>query len=1095
MNIRKFLLPIVLALPLAMVGSLTPRTGWAALDIADVPLFAASVVEPNIQFILDDSGSMRWGFMPDDLIDEITSGRHINVQYCNYRGSVSDGNYLDYAGANDTCALKSDGMRYLVSSHLNNVYFNPATDYSPPLKPDGTAYPDASFDWAKWNGYNATACTSTNGRCINLGSNYRAIMDPYYYYGRTGSAGSSRNRYGFVISPDAEGGDAFYYTFNGATGCDSNPYKDACYDYNKVSNSQKQNFANWFSYYRTREMLAKAGISSAFHQQGNRIRVGYGSINNNAVERGVRKFEGSDRVEFFEWLRDQNATGSTPLRNALKNVGEYYKNKKEPWRTDPTDTSENWSDMLACRQSYSILMTDGYWGGDSPGVGDVDEDGHSNTLADVAREYWDTDLVDQLENKVPLKSNQRQHMITFGVGLGVTGTIADTNAALEWAPNDSRWPNPTTADAHKIDDLLHAAANSHGGFFSASDPQAFADELARTLGKIATAAGAAFGLTSSGIVQKIGGLGFQVDTDTGNWTSEIYGIVDPGTSGERIKWRVSNKMPAHSSRKLFTNTGGTSGAAFNGTVGGLDALLVSYIRGDSALEGTTYQKRDSLVGAIVGSQPFLQRQVNYDWTRLPSAQGGGKTYEDYVEGKASKPSVLYAGSNAGVLHAFSAQSGVEMFGYVPRGVWDRLSDLANPDVPFRFTVDGEVVVTDAYNGTAWKTVLVGGLGAGGKAIYALDVTNPGSFSASNVMWEVTAADLASDSKAEPSDLGFTFAKPQVARLKNGTWAVVVGNGYGADDHQARLLVLDLFSGKVIGNIQAGGSGTEANPNGLSSPRVVRERPEETYDRWVYAGDLHGNLWRFDLNSIGSTTSISKPFFSGAKNGNRPITAQPQTSYPGAAGFAVSFGTGKFFEANDSVVDDLSPAEYFFFIYDNNPTGTAPEYDLTDLANRSFTGATTGEQDEIEVGGNDKGWYIKFQDRGERLLSQPRVLPGGLGMVTFTSFVPTQDRCEPGGDNWLYLLRTESGQGALAGQGLDGTSYADTAGRDGGIKGPPTQPVVRVKPPVSGEDDQPPEPPPICISIGDREICLDSEELEEAAMDMYYGRRANWIQVR
>ncbi len=1047
MNIRKSLLPIVLALPLAMVGSLTPRTGWAELDIAEVPLFAASVVEPNIQFILDDSGSMLWSYMPDGINSDRTTKR-------------------------------------AKSSAYNTIYYNPEVTYALPLDEDGDPLAEPNFESAWMDGYkhNRGDYTPT----VNLSKFFRPTWR--YFYGSGSSYAASAQQ-------------AFYYVYDDEGCGDKN--NDSCYDKVIVSNTsgpggtdERQNFANWYSYYQTREMLAKAGISSAFHQQGNRVRVGYGAINSGAVTRGVRTFEGGDRSQFLQWLINfETPKSNTPLRTALKAVGEYYKTK-EPWRTDPEDTSEKWSDMLACRQSYAILMTDGYWNGSDPSsVGDVDKDGYSNTLADVARKYWDTDLISQLDNNVPLEHNQRQHMVTFGVGLGVTGTITDTDAALEWAPNDSRWPDPESADPHKIDDLLHAAANSHGGFFSASDPQTFADELARTLGKIATAAGAAFGLTSSGIVQKIGGLGFQVDTDTGNWTSEIYGIVNPGTSGERIKWRASNKMPAHSSRKLFTNTG-TSGAAFNGTVGGLDASLVSYIRGDSALEGTTYQKRDSLVGAVVGSQPFLQRQVNYDWTRLPAAQGGGKTYEDYVEGKASKPSVLYAGSNAGVLHAFNAQSGREMFGYVPRAVWGRLSDLADPDVPFRFTVDGEVVVTDVYNGSAWKTVLVGGLGAGGKGIYALDVTNPGSFGASNVMWEVTADDLASDSKADPENLGFTFAKPQVARLKNGNWAVVVGNGYGADDHQARLLVFDLFSGKVIGNIQAGNSGTQNNPNGLSSPRVVRERPEETHDRWVYAGDLHGNLWRFDLNSIGSTSSIiSKPFFSGAKNGNRPITAQPQTSYPGAAGFAVSFGTGKFFEADDSLVDDSSPYEYFFFIYDNNPAGTAPGHDLNDLANRSFTGATTGEQDEIEVGGNEKGWYVKFQDRGERLLSQPRVLPGGLGMVTFTSFVPTQDRCEPGGDNWLYLLRTESGQGALVGESLDGTDYADFAGRDGGIKGPPTQPVQRVKPPITDDDDDIVKPPQVCISVGDREICLDSDELQEAAMDMYYGRRANWIQVR
>lgn len=1069
MNIRKIVFPVAFALPLAVVGSLTPRDSWAALDIAEAPLFAASNVEPNIQFILDDSGSMRWGFMPDDLSDHFRSDWDGEGWW--------QGMYLDF--------YDTRGEEWLASSHMNTIYYNPEVEYNPPLSPDGTSRPESTFTNAKLNGYDSSACSDSN-RCVDLSDEYRALMDPYFYEG------------GFAISRGGEQESAFYFVNSGTAACNGSR-ASACYT--KVNDGadgfNRQNFANWFSYYRTREMLSKAGISAAFHRQGNKIRVGYGTINGGAVERGVRKFEGEDRLDFFEWLSDENASGSTPLRNALKEAGEYYKTA-EPWRNDPANDTESWGDMLSCRQSYSILMTDGYWGGDSPGVGDVDGDGYQNTLADVSRTYWDTDLTTDLDDNVPLESNQRQHMITFGIGLGVTGSIADTNAALEWEPNDARWTDPYSGNSeHKIDDLLHAAANSHGGFFSALDPHVFADELARTLGQIATAAGAAFGLTSSGIVQKIGGLGFQVDTDTGNWTSEIYGIVDPGTSSERIKWRASNEIPAHTARRLYTNTGGSSGAVFDGSVGGLDESLVSYIRGDASLEGALYQERDSLIGAIVGSQPFLQRQVNFDWSRLPEDQGGG-AYEDYVEDKEGKVSVVYAGSNAGVLHAFNSQSGVELFGYVPRGVWDRLADVANPDVPFRYTVDGEVVVTDAYNSTSnsWKTVLVGGLGAGGKAIYALDVTDPGNFSESNVLWEVTADDLASDPNAEPDDLGNTFAKPQVARLQNGDWVVVIGNGYGADDHQARLLVLDLFTGDVVGNIQAGTSGTEANPNGLSSPRVVRERPEETHDRWVYAGDLHGNLWRFDLSTIASTTSITAPFFSGAENNNRPITAQPQTSYPGATGFAVSFGTGKFFESGDGAVDATTPDDYFFFVYDNSPAGEPPQYDLSDLVDRSFAGTATGEQDEIEVDGTNQGWYVKFQDQGERLLSQPRVLPGGLGMVTFTTFTPTQDRCEPGGDNWLYLLTTASGQGALAGESIAGTDYVPTAGRDGGIKGPPTQPVPRVKPPVEGGDGDPPtEPPQICITVGDREICLDSVEMDQAAKDMYFGRRTNWIQIR
>jgi len=868
-----------------------------------------------------------------------------------------------------------------------------------------------------------------------------------------------------------------------------------CYEIRNITDADEQkNFANWFSYYRTREMVAKAGVSSAFHEQGDALRVGYGTINDSSLARGVRKFVGEDRLAFFQWLNDGAANGGTPLRTALNRVGEYYETA-EPWRRDPTDSS---SGELSCRQSYTVLMTDGYWGGSSPGVGDVDGDGHSDTLADVALEYWENDLRDQLDDNVPPTEENPatwQHMVTFGVGLGVVGTL-DPDEAFTRDPGDSSyWTNPhlTSVPAYKIDDLLHAAVNSRGGFFSAADAQEFSSALAQTIRSIISRAGATFGITTSGAVLLDGNLAFRTEADAADWTGNVFGVSDPDSESESVQWSAKDVLPSHLTRRMFTDGAQFKAALMpNSLLAAIDSDLdvardvVDYTRGDESLQqrlGGIYQNRSTPIGAIVGAQPVIQRQVNFAWGRLPEADGGND-YEEFVDDKADHPPVIYVGSNAGVLHAFNANNGTELFGYVPRGVLGRLKDVADPDTRFRYTVDGSHVVADAYDGSNWRVVLIGSLGAGGKSIFALDVTNPSSFTENDVLWEVTAEDL-----DDPGHLGFTFAEPQVARLEDGTWAVVVGNGYDSDSNEARLLVFDLFDGDLIGNIKAGATGTAANPNGLSTPRVARERSVELWDRWVYAGDLHGNLWRFDLSNLSTNGTVTTPVFSGT----RPITAQPQTSYPPRGrGFIVTFGTGRYLELADNTVGANSPDEHFYLLHDVNPWSSPPGLDVDDLTNRSFSGDTTGEVEDVDLDSGG-GWYVRLEG-GARILSQPRVLQGN---VLFSSFRPSVDECEGGGVNDTYLMNVRSGAGAFGVSTLD-----DTTAVVRGVQGAPASPSFVVRevtipgsgtPGDPGEEDQ--RVPQICVVVGEESICLDELEWGELGKDLRDGRRTNWMQLK
>ncbi|MBS7690762.1 hypothetical protein I0E98_10885 [Pseudomonas lalucatii] len=179
-----------------------------------------------------------------------------------------------------------------------------------------------------------------------------AMMDDFYSPNSRECANWSCSKYryfnGFAVGAVSGGVAAFYFDYVGGAGCSSDPRKDVCYVERSVGLTEQQNFANWFSYYRTRLMMAKAGVSEAFVKQPADIRLGYGAINQSgntvdgvantdSIVRGVRRFEGAGRTAFFDWLFAAQASGGTPLRRALGDAGQYYSRQDQqgPWSSTP----------------------------------------------------------------------------------------------------------------------------------------------------------------------------------------------------------------------------------------------------------------------------------------------------------------------------------------------------------------------------------------------------------------------------------------------------------------------------------------------------------------------------------------------------------------------------------------------------------------------------------------------------------------------------------------------------------------------------------------------------------------------------------------
>ena len=226
--------------------------------------------------------------------------------------------------------------------------------------------------------------------------------------------------------------------------------------------------------------------------------------------------------------------------------------------------------------------------------------------------------------------------------------------------------------------------------------------------------------------------------------------------------------------------------------------------------------------------------------------------------------MVYVGANDGMLHAFNAATGVEQWAYIPAMLIPSLYKLADTTYAtnHRFYVDGQVTVGDAYNGSAWKTILIGGLGGGGKGIYALDVTDPAS---PKGLWEFSSAD--------DSDMGYSYGNPMLTkRNSDGKWVVLVTSGYNnGGDSKGRLYVLDAFTGAKLSEIITDNAVTDPNVSGIGKVNnFVINTLVDNSTQYVYGGDLGGALWRFDIDNE-TSQRLGK---TSATTGNQPITVRP-----------------------------------------------------------------------------------------------------------------------------------------------------------------------------------------------------------------------------
>ncbi|MDC8785495.1 PilC/PilY family type IV pilus protein [Roseateles koreensis] len=690
--------------------------------------------------------------------------------------------------------------------------------------------------------------------------------------------------------------------------------------------------------------------------------------------------------------------------------------------------------------------------------------GSSDSLADVAMYYYMTDLRDTglsnctgalgtsvCDNNVPangLDSAQWQHMTTFTMSLGVNGTFQydpnyETQASGDFyniVSGRANWPVPDIdAGAVNIDDLWHAAVNGRGHYFSAKDPATLSSSLLSALNTIKAVTGTSSAAATSTLQPVTGNNGVYIAQFTSSqWTGDLRAYtIDPDSGAIVTKladgtdtavWSAASLLSPTTTRNIYYFKSGSGNAgtlrsftydnlktdSLNGLFdnacsktpaltqcGGLTGTnadpvnsgsnMVSFLSGQAQSQ---YRTRTQVLGDIVNSSPV--------YVGAPGLSYSENAYATFQTAQASRAATLYVGANDGMLHAFDAKTGVERWAYIPGIVMPKLYQLADQYYQslHQYYVDATPVVGDVYIGGAWKTILVGGLNAGGAGYYALDITNP---NAPVALWEF-----------KDSKLGLSFGNPVITKRKNGAWVVAFTSGYNNADGGGHLFMVDAGTGALLQTIDTG-AGSAASPSGLNKLNAWVDSDIENLATRFYAGDLLGNIWRFDTDGLlepkNKAFNVAQLLVAGVP---QPITTQPQlglVTYKGSDFVVAYVGTGEYLGKTDvsntaqqsiyAVKDALGTVS----LGDVRASGTLVKQTL--VTNGSLRTVDNANPVDWTV---KNGWYVDLPSAGERVNIDMQL---AFNILTAAGNIPgtTATDCTKAGDgtSWLYQLDILTGK--------------------------------------------------------------------------------------
>jgi type IV pilus assembly protein PilY1 len=754
----------------------------------------------------------------------------------------------------------------------------------------------------------------------------------------------------------------------------------------------------------------------------------------------------------------KNSALFTPLAGSLRTVRDYFGQGISSTQKSPVSE--------ICQANYVVLATDGNPTGRTDGtqyspsqwVNSFDPASNSWTWGQAQNDVFAqitalrSTALSGANLSAPALAGQNVDVRTYVIGMGDTVANASSVAALN---------------------RMAQLGGAHPTAFLGSSSAALSNAFQTIVGNIQARVGAGAAVALNTGSWRTGSAAYQARFNSTDWSGDLlaYPVSADGTTGGTPNWSAAARLALqdwNTQRNILTykpsGALGGRGIRFRwpvnaatptaaeldvsqtnalnqdaaGNTDGFGAQRLAYLRGDTSRERrrclaqpcAVPQFRDrpsTVLGDFVNSAPYYVAAPAFGYFD----DFEGQPYSSFVSTYRNRTPMIYVGGNDGMLHAFNASNGNEVFAYVPAALYSTLTHLSNPNYGHRYYADGSPTVGDVFYGGAWRTLLVAGMRGGAKGVYALDVTDPANFSESTansvVRWEF-----------QDPDLGYVFGQPLLVKTNNGRWSVIVSGGYNAGNASGRamLFLLDAETGALVRKIDTG-AGTAASPNGLSGPAAIDGNGDGIVDA-VYAGDLNGNLWSFDLQSATPASWIvgngTLPLFT-TPNG-QPITGRPDVTRFPRGGVLVGFGTGRYLAASDHTSTD---AQSVYAIWDNGANVTVT---LAQLQQQTIAATATrngvefrlsthavGPAGDAGLTGDNvisrtnyyatrKGWYVNLPTSGERVVSDAAFRAGRL---IFASMIPdASSPCAYGGTGWLLEFD------AFTGNRLDSATF-DTNG--------------------------------------------------------------------
>lgn len=640
-------------------------------------------------------------------------------------------------------------------------------------------------------------------------------------------------------------------------------------------------------------------------------------------------------------------------------------------------------------------------------------------------------------------------------------------------------------------------------YFAASDAKNLVAGLTETFSAIAAEAGSATGasaVTNSFAKDSIGQSTFQTSYDPSKWSGDLYANKTTASSdGSTITstkiWSAATKLKAmnwDSDRHIVTMVDSkdasgntiltpkpfrianlsTTELATLGTDTTTQQLVWQYLRGDSTYEKTKFRERNGPLGDIVDSEPVAVGAPDKPYT-----DDFNPGYSSFKTTYASRKPVVYVGANDGMLHAFDASvdsngdatsnSGKELWAFIPNAVYegptqeaagasevDGIAALASTAYSHHYYVNATPVVADidiSRIGLNWKdattpnwhSILIGGLGKGGKTYYAIDVTDPSvmtseSSVAGKVLWEFS----------DP-DLGFSFGEPLVFKTERWGWVVAISSGYNNSTGEGKLFLLNPWTGALLTDPISTGVGTTANPTGMTAMSGGAAPADWTFKQ-IYGGDLFGNVWRFELpsgvvkDSAGVITdpgsdTINITQFASLKDSSGaalPITVHPWLASDSHGNRYVMVGTGRALHQDDVFGGSTITAQQQSFFAIRDGTTSTPWQTSTLPAGVSFP-ITRDDMDQITnltVGtpATPKvGWYYDLTS-GNSTSGRERVIRNlsfNYGVIMWIGDTPASEAntCTPGWSSNVYAVNMLNGKSVLTSTSGSAVPYISVSG--------------------------------------------------------------------